>query len=419
MKDRLINLLLLAFVLVAIEGGSFAIMRGYYALFGADSPAALEYVTRGHPLFVDNSDLRETLLNIDYAPVVGYRLTPGTVHTRDYPTYTSRLEVDAAGFIHNGDAARNETMLAEGPESLVRIVFFGGSTTAGRGASDNAHTIPAQFERALQTTWPGVPFHVINAGTWGYQSFQEDLLYLTRIRALRPDMVVFLDGDNDAEVPLVLADWRPYHSPLAEKVINNHVYKGLFQPAFTLQLFARSLLSFPQPMYSLALLSRVVDRVTPPPPAEILDAGFHPEAARQLRDSLTAAADRAQADGTAALFFLQPILALDKPQKSERERELEAQTAGHIRNYAPMIAKYFASFESVYAGLDREFRGDGLIQFHDITGLFATTSAHIYESRWHYNDGGNGMIAARMAHVARPIVTQIVHRKGLGAPVAN
>jgi hypothetical protein len=72
------------------------------------------------------------------------------------------------------------------------VHFFGGSTMWGEG-SDDAHTIPALFNS-------GNPhFRVYNHGQLAYNSRQElDALISLYATGIKPDVVVFYDGVNDA-----------------------------------------------------------------------------------------------------------------------------------------------------------------------------------------------------------------------------
>jgi hypothetical protein len=72
------------------------------------------------------------------------------------------------------------------------VHFFGGSTMWGEGA-DDAHTIPALFNKEN----PG--YQVCNHGQLAYNSRQElDALISLYSKNINPDVVVFYDGVNDA-----------------------------------------------------------------------------------------------------------------------------------------------------------------------------------------------------------------------------
>jgi hypothetical protein len=72
------------------------------------------------------------------------------------------------------------------------IHFFGGSTTWGEG-SDDLHTIPALVAAKTQS------YQVFNHGQLAYNSRQElDALITLYSKDIKPDVVIFYDGVNDA-----------------------------------------------------------------------------------------------------------------------------------------------------------------------------------------------------------------------------
>ncbi len=78
-----------------------------------------------------------------------------------------------------------------------RIFFFGGSTVWGTGVPDSC-TIPAQLLRLLGA-YTGHELDVRNYGQLGYVSTQELMELLFQLRDGNvPDLVIFLDGMNDA-----------------------------------------------------------------------------------------------------------------------------------------------------------------------------------------------------------------------------
>lgn len=82
---------------------------------------------------------------------------------------------------------------------VARVFFFGGSTMWGTSLRDSA-TIPAEASRRLQAmAGPGQRIEVTNYGEIGYVSTQGVLELMLALRTgHRPDVVVFVDGINDA-----------------------------------------------------------------------------------------------------------------------------------------------------------------------------------------------------------------------------
>lgn len=102
------------------------------------------------------------------------------------------------------------------------IFFFGGSTTYGAGVPD-VETIPAQFQKLMQSKAGDRKIKVYNFGTGAYISTQEmlrfqDLIWSEHI----PDAVVFIDGLNDFQ----LWDGTPAHADRYKHIFDNNEYSG-------------------------------------------------------------------------------------------------------------------------------------------------------------------------------------------------
>src|SRR5215831_14156559 len=84
--------------------------------------------------------------------------------------------------------------------SPVRVWFLGGSTMFGFNLTDE-ETIPSAFVREYQKRG-GPPISVMNYGTPTYFSYQE-LIQLSDnlFRGEKPDIVIMLDGLNEAIAP--------------------------------------------------------------------------------------------------------------------------------------------------------------------------------------------------------------------------
>lgn len=79
----------------------------------------------------------------------------------------------------------------------VMIVAFGSSSTVGVGASDRAHTYPAQLASEFKRRFPGSQVTVLNKGINGEQS-TEMLARLDRdVLAEHPSLVIWQTGSNE------------------------------------------------------------------------------------------------------------------------------------------------------------------------------------------------------------------------------
>ncbi len=124
--------------------------------------------------------------------VVPYRFDPVTLY-REAPRTGDFVNVDVAGFRHVEN---------QGPwppdSSSTNILTFGGSTLFGSGVPD-ARSIPSALQRALTAGNCGNRTRVYNFGQSGFLSTQERALFEGLLLAgVRPDVVIFLNGINDA-----------------------------------------------------------------------------------------------------------------------------------------------------------------------------------------------------------------------------
>lgn len=88
------------------------------------------------------------------------------------------------------------------PPDVFRILIYGGSVVWGTGALSDAETIPAHLEKYLNQKLPqGKRFEVINCGETSFHTTQEAVFLLIEGVYLSPDLVVFVDGQNDPVMP--------------------------------------------------------------------------------------------------------------------------------------------------------------------------------------------------------------------------
>jgi lysophospholipase L1-like esterase len=394
-------------IFIAVETGAWFAMRSWIGRHPSDNELVNEYARRGHPLFTDNSDLRAKELGYAFDPYLGYVLRANQRYPYLHLGRMSHLETDAAGRVHNGDPGRNPRLFARPGAEVYRVVLFGGSTMIGQNASDNAHTLPAYVERMLEAKWPGIAFQVINAGVFGYQSTQERLSYELAFRAMRPDLVIFLDGFNDAAAPSVSAQWQAHSSNM---IMTPEAYVAQFSPSRALAAWASNLLRFPEPLATLAWLRRGLARMAPPPGAPTGSARvahYHPDASSQLVENVSGLAAQVEAAGGRAIFALQPFIGAKKPALSEAERGLLLALGDEPK----VIGRYFTDFEQAWRGLGAS--NTDRIRFLDMTGAFQETATHVYDDIVHYNDAGNEILAARLLAGLGDGISADLRRKGM------
>lgn len=105
--------------------------------------------------------------------------------------------IEFQGKVHLNSMGLRGPEIAPLPAGGLRVLFLGDSVVAGFEVDDDK-TFVSLLEPRLATD-VGAPVQTINAGVRGYGTDQAYLLYRERLRALRPDVVVFQASNNDLE----------------------------------------------------------------------------------------------------------------------------------------------------------------------------------------------------------------------------
>ena len=138
---------------------------------------------------------------------------------------------DRYGF--NLDGKRHDKNLEKKEKNEIRIFILGGSTVQGRALLDKNDPISARIEKKLnENNIANKNFFVINAGTTSFISAQELSLIQNRIvYALKPDLIIVLNGTNDATSILskefYLSNSHPFQRNF-QKNVNNQSKSFLY-----------------------------------------------------------------------------------------------------------------------------------------------------------------------------------------------
>ncbi|CAA7614477.1 hypothetical protein [Magnetospirillum sp. SS-4] len=381
------GMLLLAFVL---EAGSWAALRFWFMLRPTDNPRVVEYMRRGHPLLTDNEDLRAAEIGIQLDGYLGYRLLPSYVSPRVNRQYVSIIETDAAGFVHNGDRDANPRLLADPKAKIYRILVLGCSAVYGAANTTNAATLPARLEARLKARWPQVPFQVINAGVLGYQSTQERLSYELYLRELKPSAAIDVTGNCDAKYSAQLPVFIPHWS--ASLPLTSESYLDYFRPEPSARIFVSNLIQFPEPLYSLAVLHRIIARFGGGTTYTTATAYYyHPEAAQQFTRNMEGLSRDFIADDVLGLFALQPHLGGKKAELGSREREVLAEN----KEWADALQRHQLDLAGAFQTLAKRHAGQRL-RFIDFSDAFDGVNEQTFETFTHPNDLGSDLLAQRI-----------------------
>lgn len=106
--------------------------------------------------------------------------------------YGDTRSINQFGFV-----STPELTLAKPPDT-IRIVFLGGSSTAGVGSGFNdEETWPWQTVELLRQQFPDKHIELINGAMGGYSSFESYGRLWSRIRFFSPDIIVVYHGWNE------------------------------------------------------------------------------------------------------------------------------------------------------------------------------------------------------------------------------
>ncbi len=387
--------------LLAVEAVSFAVLVWQSARTGGVGLGrAISERIDQHPL-------------IDRLKVRGkgeseYVFVPPTQYTFRPNATFSGLKIGKHGFILNGDA--EPAPFPEKPEGLTRIVILGGSSAAGAKATGNDKTIPARLE-ALLNTGSEHRFQVLNFAMGGNYSYGEVMKLIAEAVYLRPDVVIMLDGFNDAHY----ANFEHLRVGLEKPLMNWADYSYHYFDAMTV---LRGNVRPPPPVmtYTYLLVQSVLGKggagTVREQRAAIYDA--LPDRARSdwvaetdplylsvLKTNLDVAAAWAARNGVWFFGYLQPHPWEFKDTTCEQDAGTgmiipNLGPSMDIERYAEIMRSAFQGYARVYGELDRAYGDTPRVRFMDMRRLFEEESQCIYMDSIHYNDDGNAIIANRM-----------------------
>ena len=224
-------------------------------------------------------------------PTLGYRMAPD-------------FQMD--GFHHNSMGFRGAEFPFERTEGVARIAILGASTPYGPQVRDE-ETSAARLEELLRQR--GIEAEVINAGVPGWTSRETLMNWRLAIRPLAPDVLVIVDGRNEAFAQLWNAyrdDYQHYRDPTYEVETSNLAYKRWFRASHLLMwLVTRAdLLGFEMrlehPLYGSILFENK------PTVVEAERAAGDPARVRAFVENLRALVTEARDEGTETVLATMP-----------------------------------------------------------------------------------------------------------------
>lgn len=293
-----------------------------------------------------------------YEPFVGWKMLPYKGTTLHVSKEGTRL---------------HEPVSYEGKKEKS-IHFFGGSTMWGEG-SDDAHTIPALFNAS------NPHYEVFNHAQLAYNSRQElDALISLYSRGVKPDVVVFYDGVNDAAF-LCPKDIKQLPAHRLVPMYREKLYVGatVVVKEMAVKLFYDDIL-------------KVIHKFTykPTPGNSPYDCASNPEKAEQIAEMMMKNWELAHEIVTNRkgkfVAFLQPAAFIGNPKTDHLKLDEE-------------LGK---NFNEIYKRLKQKISERNHSWIIDLTDRF-DNNEYIYIDFCHVSPNGNEIIAKEISKAVNAI----------------
>ncbi len=298
------------------------------------------------------------------------------VYWRRAPYAGQYFGVDERGLRHTWNKPHTPA------EKPFRIFTFGGSTMWGTGVRPD-YTVASCLARALEEH--GIAVEVTNYGEGGYVSTQELLTLLLELRRGNvPDLVIFLDGFNDAATSYQNARAGLTSNEMHRvEEFNVDEHRSRFQKAMALVPGIRR--------FTEGLGKRLVAPYTIPADksAVLADATV-----RVYRENVRVVQMLGREYGFQSLFYWQPVIFL-KDHLAPNEVK-GAADLGYMKDFV--------------LGVYQQLHGDPQLAarpaFHDISDTFRHTDEAVFADFCHLSEHGNDVLARRIAEDVPPLLQQ-------------
>ncbi len=339
-----------------------------------------------------------------------YQFSPITQYAFRAGSEFSGLKIGRHGLILNGE--HEPEPFPEKPDALIRIAMLGGSSAAGATASGNDKTIAAVLEQLLkENESAGRTYQVLNFGMGGNYSYGELTKLITEVVYLRPDVVIMLDGFNDAHYAHLEHLREGIDAPMMNWADFSYHYFDAMN-----QLSGDTRTPPILMTYSYFLVEEYLGKTRAESAREQRAAVYEALPNRQLADwvakndpgfrsvletNLDFAAAWAAQQGIWLFAYLQPHPWEYKDLSCERAADTKLMigrlgpTVDEAR-YAEIMRAAFSGYAQTYRALAESYRHADRVEFADLRRLFEDVEDCVYNDPIHYNDDANRIIAGRM-----------------------
>ncbi len=369
MKSRLLQFYLWGFALIILISFIWA--------------ETLVRVTIPHRDLYEMTGRKPTLIGNEWAvndAFAAYKGRPNYGYVEQELTKT----INRFGFVSTPDLPVRK------PDETVRIVFLGGSSTAGTGINlSDDETWPWRVIATLRAGFPGKKFDFINAALGGYTTFESYGRLWSRLRFFEPDVIVVNHGWNELSYFTTTVvediihfreaedgDWQ-FHRPRRRQI---------FSP-----LPVDPIIRYSQALTHLRLmLSHGEDQgeMTEHDPRAPLKTDFDKRGLRIYRQNLKLIKSAAGLMGAKLFVIKQPTLIV--PGLSE---DLRAQCGYH--NHGFDHDAHVRAYAGIYGIIDEEIVAADIIDLRELSGRAELFYDHVHPT----HPLGVNAVTARVSEV--------------------
>jgi len=269
-------------------------------------------------------------------------------------TYAKKKTVNSHGFISTPEIS------LEKKADWTRIIFLGGSSTAGTGIKNLADekTWPWKTVKKLKQETNNKNIDFINAALGGYSTFESYGKLWSRLRFYKPDIIIVYHGWNEMSY---------------FKFANNPIYwRANFDINRTYKL--KKIWRYFYIAKTRFLFKNTLERNTKRSPTK-LQTTFNEEGLNIYRDNIKLIRDFCLNNNIQFYFCKQPTLIHFKTKEKD-------QTKCRYKNHGFSYEAHIQAFESIYKIIDDEIPFKNIIDITSISGSTDCFYDHIHPTEY-------------------------------------
>ena len=333
------------------------------------------------------------------------------------------LPIGKFGFIENKE--EGTAFSYNKNDNLTRVIMLGGSSTAGSGSSRLSETIASQLEQMINNNLseenPKRLYEVLNFGAGGGYSGAELVKFIQYLIYLEPDIVIALDGFNDAWNAIFeknrigilnpIINWSDYSYKYFESMNGMHVKRSSTDGMLPFMPFTS--LAFNRMYSTVNLVFSDKETFYNKYPNYILSKKIYkddPFFAKVFQTNLDTFAALACRSNFFFIGALQPHAYSKEETLTENEigllNKFEKRYVDTIEsgiNYSKLINKAFDRYSTVYSELEKKYSDCKSVKFVNLINAFKEKKQDTYVDNIHYTPYGNYIIAKKFEGIVNSL----------------